>query len=217
MLNFPLHEKVLQRKTKDEKIKQKTAALSLIHRQRRSRTSEDGNGSGAGRWESKHSPFDAVKSMATVKWIWVLKQMDGGEDAVNKRQAGKLGLMRLRCTLCFPSEWRCDTWHPNTVALTHPYGLCTAGCYQVVITQFSERERVNICLYGQTASPSIVLIFKHTYLRFYQIQLHCQKHKHVSEKQRINSWRHSHFSNRMSCRGWFNDWTGRGTEEKYDN
>lgn len=26
-----------------------------------------------GRQQTKHSPFDAVKSMATVKWIWVLK------------------------------------------------------------------------------------------------------------------------------------------------
>lgn len=48
------------------------------------------NGSRTGWWQWKHSPFDAVKSMATVKWIWVLKQMNGGKDGVNKKEEGEL-------------------------------------------------------------------------------------------------------------------------------
>lgn len=41
----------------------------------------------SGWWQSKHSPFDAVKSMATVKWIWVLKEMSDGKDPVKQKAA----------------------------------------------------------------------------------------------------------------------------------
>lgn len=40
----------------------------------------------AGKLQSKHSPFEAVKSMATVKWIWVLKNINSNTCEPNDSQ-----------------------------------------------------------------------------------------------------------------------------------
>lgn len=57
----------IKKKGKNVTSREKTPAPSLIHGKSHSHTSEDRNGKQNRVMQSKHSPFDAVKSMATVK------------------------------------------------------------------------------------------------------------------------------------------------------